>query len=150
MLFYHSLFLLCKGCDHLLSAALHWKLNQVIRKIKGKSLCTNVTLKLSLTLETNSSSWLPSKYLRRQSLHAAVPPVVSWDAHSTTVLLLQQPLRCQNESKFYLQTNEPRFSLCLQSLHWQQTENNQHHTSSAQEKILGTTSKQKAPRTLLS
>lgn len=93
---------------------------------------------------TNSFSWLQSKYLkyhhRLQQCHLSptnkyVSPVYSF---------LQQLLKYQNESKFQLQTNVSRFYLCFQSLHWQQTDNNQHHASSVQEKILGTTATWKA------
>lgn len=58
---------------HLLSAALPWKSNQVIRKLKGNLLHTNVMLKLNLTNETNSLSWLQSKHLRSVIMHATIP-----------------------------------------------------------------------------
>lgn len=85
---------------HLLSAALPWKLNQVIRKLKVNLLHTNVMLKLHLTNETNSFSWLQSKYLRSVFIACNNCTCLNGDAHTTTAPFLQQPLKYQNESNF--------------------------------------------------
>lgn len=86
---------------HLLSAALPWKSNQVIRfKAKGEFIAYQCHVKIKFD-QWNKLIILTAEQTPEKCNHACNnSPVVNWDAHTTTVLFLQQPLKYQNASKF--------------------------------------------------
>lgn len=147
MLFHHSLFLLCKGHGHLLSVSkFTLKVKSSYQKAKGEFITYQCRVKIKFDqwnkLILLTAEQIPEKYNHcMQQFHLLwtekhKPPLYSFCNRlwSTRV----------KESSNCTQMSPDSIYVCRSCTDSKQ--NNQHHTSSAQEKILGTTSKWKATR----